>query len=153
MYIIDTTWFDECFLFHVITRRHYIYTNLSLTRGLLQSPCCCVLWDKCFERSLHFKSTFSTITLQCCCETKGPNNKASSSKMFFFSIGVFFHDHSRLTGLQGKGKCISLTPHYHFHPLHRRLGISRAITTGSSSLHIGSSRTRTGSLWFPSASR
>ena len=73
---------------------------------------------------------------------------------FFFSIWVFFHDHSRITGLQGKGEGIfSLTPHYHFHPLHRQLEISRAITAGSSPLHIASSRTRTGNLWFPSASR
>ena len=72
---------------------------------------------------------------------------------FYFSIWVFFHDHSRITGLQGKGEGISLTPHYHFHPLHRHLDISRAITAESSHLHIASSRTRTGNLWFPSASR
>ena len=72
---------------------------------------------------------------------------------FFFSIWVFFHDHSRITGLQGKGESISLTPHYHFHPLHRHLDISRAITAESSPLHIASSRTRTGNLWFPRASR
>ena len=36
----------------------------------------------------------------------------------FLSIWVFFHEHSRTTGLQGKGEGISLTPHYHFHPLH-----------------------------------
>ena len=36
---------------------------------------------------------------------------------FFFSIWVFFHEHSRLTGLQGKGEGIYLTPLYHFHPL------------------------------------
>ena len=71
---------------------------------------------------------------------------------FFFSIGVFFHEHSRITGLQGKGEGISLTPHYHFHPLHRHLDISRAITADSAPLHIGSCRTRTGILWFPSAS-
>ena len=45
----------------------------------------------------------------------------------FFSIWVFFHDHSRITGLQGKGEVISLTPHYHFLPLHRHLDISRNI--------------------------
>ena len=39
--------------------------------------------------------------------------------LFIFSIGVFFHYHSRITGLQGKREGISLTPHYHFHPLHR----------------------------------
>ena len=71
---------------------------------------------------------------------------------FFFSIWVFFHNHSRITGLQGKGKGISLTPHYHFHPLHRYLDISPAITAESSPLHIGSSLTRTGNLLFPSAS-
>ena len=38
-------------------------------------------------------------------------------------------------------------------PLHGRLGISRAIAAGSSPLRIASSRTQTGNLWFPSASR
>ena len=70
----------------------------------------------------------------------------------FFFIWVFFHDYSRTTGLQGRGESISLTPHYHIHPLHRHLDISRLITADSSSLHIGSSRTRTGNLWFPRAS-
>ena len=37
---------------------------------------------------------------------------------FFFSIWVFFHEHSRFTGQQGKGEGIYLTPLYHFHPLH-----------------------------------
>ena len=71
----------------------------------------------------------------------------------FFSIWVFFHEHSRFTGQQGKGEGIYLTPLYHFHPLHRHLDISRAITAESSPLHIAGSRTRTGNLWFPSASR
>ena len=65
--------------------------------------------------------------------------------IIFFSIWVFFHSHSRITGLQGKGEDISLTPHYHFHPFHKHLE--------SSPLHMGSCRTRTGNLWFPSASR
>ena len=73
--------------------------------------------------------------------------------VFFFSMWVFFHEHSRITGLQGKGEGISLTPQYHSPPLHRHLDISRAITPESSPLHIASSRTRTGNLWFPSASR
>ena len=62
----------------------------------------------------------------------------------FFSIWVFCHEHSRITGLQEKGEGISLTPHYHFHPLHRHLDISRAITAESSPLHIANSWTRTG---------
>ena len=63
---------------------------------------------------------------------------------FFFSIWILFHEHSRFTGQQGKGEGIYLTPLYHFHPLHRHLDISRAITTESSPLHIAGSRTRTG---------
>ena len=46
--------------------------------------------------------------------------------LFFFLSGFFFHEHSRITGLQGKGEGI-LTPHYQFHTLHRHLDISRAI--------------------------
>ena len=53
----------------------------------------------------------------------------------FFSIWVFFHEHSRFTGQQGKGEGIYLTPLYHFHPLYRHLDISRAITAESSPLH------------------
>ena len=64
----------------------------------------------------------------------------------FFSIRVFFHDHSRITGLQGKEKGISLIPLYHFHPLHRHLGTGRVITTESSPLHIARNRTQTGNL-------
>ena len=71
---------------------------------------------------------------------------------FFFSIGVFFHEHSRITVLQGKGDGISLTPHQHFYPLHRHLDISHMIIAESSPLHIVSSRNRTGNLWFPSTS-
>ena len=67
-------------------------------------------------------------------------------QLFFFSVWVFFHKHSRITGLQEKGEEISLTPHYHFHPLHRHLGISWEIAGGGSPLLIASSRTRTGNL-------
>ena len=42
----------------------------------------------------------------------------------YFYIWVFFHDHSRITGLQEKREGISLTPNYHFHPLYRHLDIS-----------------------------
>ena len=72
--------------------------------------------------------------------------------LVFFSVWVFFHEHSLITGLQGKGEGISLTLHYNFHLLHRRLDVSRAITAESSPLHIASSRTRPGNLWFLSAS-
>ena len=71
----------------------------------------------------------------------------------FFSIWVFFREHSRFTGLQGKGEGISLTPHYHFHLLQGHLDVSMTIPAGSSHLRIASSRTRTGNLWFLNASR
>ena len=72
--------------------------------------------------------------------------------VLFFSIWVLFHEHSRITGLQGKGKGFPLTLHYHFHPLHGRLDIGRMVAAESSPLHIASSRTRAGNLWFPSTS-
>ena len=42
-------------------------------------------------------------------------NDFESSFAFFFSMRVFFHEHSQITGLQGKGEDISLTSHYHFY--------------------------------------
>ena len=44
--------------------------------------------------------------------------------IIIFSIWIFFREHSRITRLQRNGEGISLTPHYHFNPLHRHLGIS-----------------------------
>ena len=76
--------------------------------------------------------------------------KTDATNTTIFFIGVFFHYHSRITGLQEKGEGIYLTPHYHFHLLHRHFDISWTITAESSPLHIGSSQTRTGNLWFPS---
>ena len=75
-----------------------------------------------------------------------PLDKLEHIHPFFFSILVFLHEHSRFTGQQGKGEAISLSPLYHFHPLHRHLDISRATVAESSPLQIGSSRTRTGYL-------
>ena len=71
---------------------------------------------------------------------------------FFLCLGFLsrtFTNHKTA----GEGAGISLTPHYHCHPLHRHLDISRAITAESSPLHIASSRNWTGNLWFPSESR
>ena len=62
----------------------------------------------------------------------------------FFSICVFFHEHSPFTGQQGKGEGISITSLDKFHSLRRHFEISRAITIESSPLHIASSRTQTG---------
>ena len=43
VFIIDTTFFDEGFLFHVINGNGIFYTNLSFSRGLVEPLCCCVL--------------------------------------------------------------------------------------------------------------
>ena len=59
----------------------------------------------------------------------------------FFSMWVFFHEHSQITGLHRKRKGISLSLHYHFHSLLRHLDISQAITMESSPLHIVNSWT------------
>ena len=82
-------------------------------------------------------------------------NPTKKSSMFcfssiFFSFWVFFHKHLQTFIHEGEG--ISLTHHYPFHPPHRHLDFSRAITAESSPLHIDSSRTWTGNLWFPSTS-
>ena len=75
--------------------------------------------------------------------------RVSRLNLTFFSIWVFFHEHSRFTGQHGRGRLflslLSITS--------TRLYISRAIIEGNSPLHIASSRTRTGNLWFPSANR
>ena len=110
---------------------------------LYQEICACELCEKCVYN--HSETTdLLKISLLF---------KKFTNFFFFFSIQVFFHEHSRFTGQQGKGEGIYLTPLYHFHPLHRHLDISRAIAAGSSPLHIAGRRTRTGNLWFPSASR
>ena len=66
VYIIDTSCFDEYFLFHVITGKHYFDTNFSLPSSLVKLPWFCVLWNKYFERSPNFIPVISTVTLQCC---------------------------------------------------------------------------------------
>ena len=56
-------------------------------------------------------------------------------KCIFFYLGFLsrpFTNHRT----EWKGKGTSLTPDYHFHPRHRDLDISRAISTESSSLDI-----------------
>ena len=35
----------------------------------------------------------------------------------FFSIWIFFHNHSRIKKCRGRRRAFFLTPHYHFHPI------------------------------------
>ena len=71
----------------------------------------------------------------------------------FFSTLVTFHEHSQSSGQQEQEKAISSTPLCHFHTFHRHLDIIRVITLDRSLLYIASSRTQTGNLWVPRASR
>ena len=66
----------------------------------------------------------------------------------FFSVWLFFHEYSRLTGQQVKGETISLYPFYHFHLLHRHLDISWIIAAESSPLQITGSRNWTWNLCY-----
>ena len=112
----------------------------------------CYACESCKSLGLPVTPSFWTHSL----DWRGPIKYVSvcpSLFFFFFSIWIFFHEHSRFMGQQGKGEGIYLTPLYHFHLLHRHLDISRAITAESSPLHIAGSQTQTGNLWFPSASR
>ena len=68
---------------------------------------------------------------------------------YFFFIWIFFHDHSRITGLQGKKEVIFLSPLYHLHPLHRHLHINQAITAEGSPLYRAGNQTWTGNPLFP----
>ena len=77
-----------------------------------------------------------------------PNNEG-----FLFSIWVFLHNHSQITGLQGKGWWgkhffNSSLPLLHTLQTH----ISQAITAESSPLHIASRWTRSRNLWLSSTS-
>ena len=108
----------------------------------LCKPCQCRSKYYSFHESTHISSLSGF----------GISKALLDEAFFFFPIWVFFHEHSRITGPQGKEEGIYLTPHYHFHPLHRQLDIRRAITAESSPLPLASSQTRTKNLWFPSTS-
>ena len=63
VYVIDGTSFDECFLFQVVTGRHYFWQKFVLTLRFFQPPYCCFLWNKYIERSPYF--TYFISTVQC----------------------------------------------------------------------------------------
>ena len=51
--------------------------------------------------------------------------------ILFFSIYVFFQEHSRFTEQEGKGEVISLTPFYHLQLLYKHLHIIWVISAES----------------------
>ena len=58
--------------------------------------------------------------------------------LLFFLSGFSFTNIYESQDCIGKGEGISLTPHNYFHPFHRHLDISRAITTTVKTLDYGS---------------
>ena len=81
VYIIDESFFDECFLFHVITERHYflykfIVTQRFSTIAMLLRFLRQVFWKKCVVCICYLHNNFITLLI-----TKA-QNKASTSKMF-----------------------------------------------------------------------
>ena len=86
------------------------------------------IWYRCiqdgevkFASAMNIKQTYLTVQLTI---WMPESYLIMSISGYFFSIRVFFHKHSRITGQQGKWEGISLTPHYHFYPLHRHWDIS-----------------------------
>ena len=114
---------------------------------------------KCWYQKRHISwRQFVTIAICTWHDTLDPDIKKSKIRVYlekwrkveppcaygwfndlFFSIWLFFHEHSRITGLHGKGEIISLTSNYDFHSLHRHLYISRAINAEGLPLLIASS--------------
>ena len=103
--------------------------------------------------SFNFQTSYSNLKIR---DVNGSKTVCGFSIIFilkgimtllvFFSIWVFFHEHSRFTGQQGKGEAVSLTPLYYLHPLHRQFHISWAIAAEESPLRIASRRTQTRNL-------
>ena len=115
--------------FAKFTRKHLCQRPVTLLRKRLWHR-----WVRNFLEHLFYRTPLVAASIYCFC--------------FFVFLFVFFclflsRTLSRITGRQGKGEGISSTTHYHFHPVHRHLGISRAIVAGSSPLHMASSRART----------
>ena len=92
------------------------------------------LYNLDFNTLLQLKRNFLLVTRSLLLFTR-------YSLLFFFYLG-FLSRIFMIYRTAGEGGANSLSPLYHFLPLHRHLEISRAITAESSPLHIASSRTR-----------
>ena len=96
---------------------------------------------------------------------KETDKEAAVTSEFIMQNKLQYKDHSDFFFLQSflsrpftnhrtaeEGRGYFFSSSLSLHPLHRQLNISRAVTARRSPLHLGSSWTRTGNLWFPSAS-
>ena len=96
-------------------------------------------WVGINSGSFSFSGNYSTADFQYDYQEKEAFHNLQQLKVVFFSMWIF-----SVTNIQDsqsgrrRGEAISLIPFFHFHPLHRHLDISRAITAESSPLHIAS---------------
>ena len=63
VYVVDATCFNECFLFHVITGKHYFLQKFLATKRFVQPPYCCFIWNKCFETSPFLRYLYSVVLM------------------------------------------------------------------------------------------
>ena len=66
--MLDSTCFDECFLFHVVTGRRYFSWKFVITVRFFQPPYCCFLWTSVLKevhilRYLHNNNTVLILML------------------------------------------------------------------------------------------
>ena len=89
------------------------------------------------QTKLFFSTNLSLFPLKLSSQVIKIVKMRSIFFFFFFLSGFSFTKIHESQDCRGRAD-ISLTPFYHFHPLHRHLGISREIAAESSPLHIAS---------------
>ena len=135
-----------------------IQHNLNLSRKVLFSTI-----TQSYSIDANLKITLPSIIIKIRVSQEIINNDHASistqvkqrriqKNIYFFYLGFL----SRIFPIYrttGEGRAISLTCLYDFHLLHRHLDISQVVIVESSPLHIVSSWTQIGNIWFHSASR
>ena len=81
VYIIDWTCFDECFLFHVITRRHYFLHKFIITQRFGEAAMLLCSLEKIFWKKSAIYIRYLHNNVQCC---QGPQPS------FYFVDSVFY---------------------------------------------------------------
>ena len=96
VYIIDKTCFDECFLFHVITGRHYFLHKFSVTRrfgaiAMLLLSLKHVFWKRS-TFYVRFLQNNTSMLLILKVQDKSSTSQIFSKKIFVDSVSfTFFH--------------------------------------------------------------
>ena len=87
--------------------KHLLYHSLHTARPSLPSPPSPMLTP---NHQLHLYNHLPQHAYDNTRKLAQTTFSTTRTTIFFFSIWVFFHNHSRITGLQGKGEGISLAP-------------------------------------------